>query len=380
MPLTDDGWVELEFDQALINEQQLIKSWIGPNVDLSPEGFWGKLAIKEAHQDVLVDQQGEAVYDGGSALQANGVSLDRQGSNIGVARSLSQSAVANLDVTGDPGYLIAADTKFTTGDGTVFLSARDVQLDSKGKGQLAVYSEDQAAYVNADANSITEQDEPVENIYDVTNPQPASGGADLETDYDYRHRILPNESAQEGPSRNGLKVAILNVTGVTDAQVIENKTGDVDAYGNPPYSVHIYVMGGQPQAVAQKILDVAADGTTFVGDTVVSAVDDGGEPQEIRFDQEQLVDIKFSLSIQSNTTVDEDAVRQSVLDYFTNLEMGQTVILNQLYSYLYQIDGVDNVESITAGTGSTLGTANIDIKDYQLAHTTDDLIEVKVHA
>ncbi|WP_203642992.1 baseplate J/gp47 family protein [Levilactobacillus andaensis] len=380
MPLTDAGWVELTFDDALENEQQMFKRWLGPDIDLSPEGFWGKLAIKEAHQDVTEDQKLEDVYDGGSDLQANGVNLDRKGSNLGLQRNMSQSAVAYLTVTGEPGYLIAADTGFLSDDGTEFASARDVQLDSDGNGTVEVHSDDQAAYVNVDANTITDQAEPVESIYTVTNPKPATGGADLETDYDFRHRIIPNESAQEGPTRDGLKVGMLNVVGVTDAKVIENKSDTADKYGNPPQTVHIYVMGGLPQDVGQKILDIAGAGVTFVGKTVIEATDDSGNQQEVRFDQEELVDVKVSLSIQSSGAPDEDAIRQSVLDYFTNLTMGDSVILNQLYSYLYQINGVDYVESIIAGTGDTLAADNIAVNDYQLAHTTDDLIEVTVHA
>lgn len=380
MPLTDDGWDDLEFDDALENEQQMLKRWLGPTINLSPEGTWGKLAIKEAHQDVMEDQKLKDVHDGSSTLQANAVNLDRRGSNVGVQRNMAQSSVAYLTVTGDPGYLIVADTRFLSEDGTEFLNARDVQLDADGNGTLEVHSEDQADYVNVDAGTITDQAEPVENIYTVTNPMPAAGGADLETDYDYRHRILPSEVAQEGPTPAGLKVGMLNVVGVTDAKVIENKEDDADQYGNPPHTVHIYVMGGTPQDIGQKILDIAGAGVTFVGKTVVEAVDDGGKQHEVRFDQEELVNVKVNLSIQSSGVPDEDAIRQSVLDYFTSLTMGSPVVLNQLYSYLYQINGVDYVESITAGTGETLSADNIAVSDYQLAHTDESLIEVDIHA
>lgn len=378
MPLTDNGWEQLEPDAALAAEQTDLKTIFGQEIDLSPHAPFGKLAQKEADKDVEIDQQLEMNYDAAFISQSDGVSLDRNGDNLGIQRNLSQNAVAYLTVTGTPGYVVPADTEFMTEDGTSFDNADDTQLDADGNGTLTVYSEDTAAYVNVDANTITVQAEPVEDIFTVTNEKPATGGADLETDYDYRRRLLPSKTATENGTRAGLKVAMLNVTGVTDAQVIPNTDDTVDQYGNPPHCIHIYVMGGQPDAIAQKIVDVAGAETLFVGKTVGNAVDDGGHPIAIHFDQEELVNVKFKITIQTNSEVDEDAVKQSILDYTENLTMGDPVILNQLFSNLYQTNGVDYVAAITAGTGDTLGTDNITMADYQLAHTDEDLITLEV--
>ena len=380
MPLTDNGWEELTLDQALANEQTRFKTWLGQETDLSPHSPWGKLCMKEAQDDVDDDQQLEMVYDSGYASQADGVSLDRLASNYGLQRKLSQAAKATLQVTGTPGYLIEADTRFMTSDGTEFLNAYDTQIGEGGTTELLVYSDDEADYVNVDANTINQQAEPVEDIFDVNNAVAAVGGADLEQDYDFRKRILPNEVAAENGTKDGLKVAMLNVTGVSDAQVIRNPDGEVDSYGNPPHSMHIYVMGGDPDAIAQKILDVAGGETLFVGKSQGTAIDDSGHQVIERFDQEELVNVKFDIKIQSSSGIDEDAVKQSVLDYLGSLAMGSPVIINKLYSYLYQIDGVDYVESISAGTGDTMGTENITFSDYQLAKSTDELITLEVTA
>lgn len=379
MPLTDNGWEELELDDALDAERTRFKKYMGADMDLSDHSPWGQIVNAEAEKDVEADQRLQDNYDAAFASQSNGVSLDRVGSNFGVERNLSQSAVAMLQITGTPGYTVPAETEFMTDDGTVFISGDDLQLDTDGNGSVEAYSDDEADYVNVEANTIINQAEPVEDVFTVTNPLPATGGTDLETDYDYRHRIIPNESAKEGPNKDGLKVAMLNVDGVSDAQVIANKTDTTDSYGNPPHSMHIYVMGGQPDAIAQKIVDVAGGETWFVGKMTGNAVDSSGHPVTVYFDQQQLVSVKLNVVIQSSTTVDEDALKQSVLDYFDTLAMGQPVILNQLYGYLYQINGVDDVTSITAGTGDALTTANIKIDTYQQAQTTEDLIGVTIN-
>ena len=380
MPLTDNGWEELTLDQATANEQTRFKAFLGQGTDVSPASTWGKVIAKEAQADVDEDHHAEMVYDSGYVSQSDGVSLDRLADNFGAMRNNSQSAVVELQVTGTPGYVVPAETEFMTADGTSFINGSDVQLDQDGNGTLATYSEDEAEYANVDAGTITEQAEPVEDIFTVTNAKAATGGADLEQDYDFRQRVKQNETAKENGTKDGLKVAMLNVTGVTDAQVIPNKEDTVDAMGNPPHCVHIYVMGGQPNAIAQKILDVAGGETLFVGKTVGTAIDAGGHDVPIHFDQEELVNVKFAVTIQSNSDVDEDAIKQSILDYLDSLGMGAPVVINKIYAYLYQIDGVDYVESITAGTGDTLGADNIAVTDYQLAHSTDDLITVEVKA
>ncbi|WP_155249645.1 hypothetical protein [Levilactobacillus brevis] len=75
----------------------------------------------------------------------------------------------------------------------------------------------------------------------------------MKQDYDFRKRIFARTRfAAENGTKDGLKVAMLNVTGVSDAQVIRNPDGEVDSFGNPPHSMHIYVMGGDPDAIAPK--------------------------------------------------------------------------------------------------------------------------------
>lgn len=378
MPLGDNGWEDLDPDDALEAERTKLKKYLGQDIDVSDHSPWGQIAQYEADKDIEADEYAHDNYDAAYASFSNGISLDRVGSNFGVQRNLSQSAVATIQITGTPGYVVEAETEFDTDDGTAFISGRDVQLDESGNGSVDVYSEDEADYVNVGANQIVNQAEPVDDVFEVTNPQPATGGADLETDYDYRHRIISNESSAEGPTKDGIKVGLMNVDGVTGVQVIANKSDTTDSYGNPPYSMHVYVMGGQPDAIAQKLVDIAGGEVWFVGKSSGTGVDDSGRSITEYFDQQQIVQIKLAITIKSSTTVDEDALRQSVLDYFDTLEMGQAVILNQLYGYLYQITGVDDVTSITAGTGDTLSADNITIDTYQQAQTTDELIGVTV--
>ena len=243
-----------------------------------------------------------------------------------------------------------------------------------------MYSQDEANYVNVNANSITVQANPVDEIDTVNNKDPAVGGADLETDYSLRSRLTLTTNSAENGTEPGLKVALLDVPGVTDAEVISNRTEKTDSYGNPEHTVHCYVMGGDPTDIAQKLLDVAGGSQAWVGDTAVTAYDDGGHPHEVRFDVQQQVTVSFAITLKSTSTVDEDAIKQSVLDYMETLQMGDAVVLNQMYGYLYQIDGVSYVSSIEAGLKAPLAASDVAMTAYQQAISDDDHIEVTVNA
>jgi uncharacterized phage protein gp47/JayE len=381
MPLTDDGFVPLDEATELENQRQMLRdAFEDQNMDLPEHSPFGQLAIKQTKDRLECDASLEDVYDSGLIPSAQGVSLDRLGSNYGVSRTNATPAMAKLKITGTAGYIVpATTTEFLTDDGTTFINAYDTQIDEDGTAELTVYSEDMANYVNVAANTITVQGNPVAEIDTVTNPEPAVSGADLEADYDFRRRMMINSNSMENGTETGLKVAMLNVAGVTDADVKTNRTDTVDEYGNPSHTIHVYVMGGSPADIAQKLYDVAGGETAWVGDTVTNAYDSGGRAHEVRFDVEQEIGVKLKLDLQTSSTIDEDAVKQSVLDYFETRKMGDPVVLNQLYGYLYQITGVDLVKSIQAGTGDTLGTDDITVTAYQLATTDDDSIEVTIN-
>lgn len=379
MPLTDSGWVELTEEDALTKLQTMWREVMGPEWDLSPHSPEGQLLAEIAKRDVEVDQRGEVAYNNGHITDAVGVSLDLLGPNYGVERKAPNSAQVQLQITGEPGYLIDAKTEFISNDGTVFINAYDTQIGNDGTAELTAYSEDEAAYVNVDANTVTDPVNPVDEIFTVTNKNPATGGADLEMDYDYRRRMTLATSSEENGTVNGLRVAMLNLPAVTDAKIIANRSDTVDEFGNPAHTVHVYVMGGDPDDIAQKLLEVGGGETTFVGSIAKSPLDDSGHAQDIRFDVEQQVTVKFKITIESAAGVDREAINQSIIDYLETKEMGDDVIINQIYGYLYQLTGVDKVDSIEAGLGDTLGTDDVVIDDYQLARTTEDAIEVTIN-
>ncbi|MNV89201.1 hypothetical protein D3C71_1834750 [compost metagenome] len=58
--------------------------------------------------------------------------------------------------------------------------------------------------------------------------------------------------------------------------------------------------------------------------------------------------------------------------------MGAVVVFTRLISAVYSVDGVEDVE-LTVGTGSSMGSQNVAIAQYQVAQTKAADIAVSSH-
>lgn len=376
MPLTDNGFEMPEYDDILADIKLQMKKTLGAEIDISEGSFMGMIAHLWADDKQEDLQYMQEIYDNSFVDSASGISLDRLGAIAGVQRKQAQYAKATLQITGQAGYLIEANTEFTTDNGDTFLTDENVQIDQDGKATVITHSDESGGYTNVEANTIINQTNPVDEIEEVTNPEQATGGEDLETDYDLRNRLKPNIKSAEGPTTDGIRTAILNVNGVKGVTIQVNNTLTTDSHGNPPNTIHVFVSGGDPQEIAEKLVDTIAGGATTVGKQNYH-IDVYGNDVQVNFDLAQNKPIYFKLDLNTNTNFDEDAVKQSLLDFVNDLEMGDTIILNKLYGYLYQLSGIDTVNNIQAGRSpENLSSEKVILENFEIASTNDDIIEV----
>ncbi|MFB8733914.1 hypothetical protein ACEQPO_08150 [Bacillus sp. SL00103] len=82
------------------------------------------------------------------------------------------------------------------------------------------------------------------NIMSVTNPEAAAGGSDIEIDSNIAHELRGPWKVVQHP-RTADHCGTDKTSGVCSANVVVmNNTMEVDADGNPPKSIHAYVLGG----------------------------------------------------------------------------------------------------------------------------------------
>ncbi|EEI25665.1 baseplate J/gp47 family protein [Lentilactobacillus hilgardii] len=379
--IDENGYSPLSFDDALDTVQGFIRTENGEDTNVSPRSFWGTVARVMAKIAVNIDQNGEDVHDSGYILQATGVNLDRVGGNYGLMRKQAEAASVTLSFTGTAGYVIPTGTVFMDDKGNEYYTVDDCQLDANGIGSTIVVSDELGTQYNVDAGTIINQQSPVEEIDTVTNADAAEGGQDMKTDLDFRSRLLLASNSNESGTINGIYTALMNTQGVTAVKSVYNSSENaLDAYGNPPKTVHYYVQGGAAQDVVNTIFRVGGGGIALYGSKSGTAIDDSGEAHTIYFDRPQETPIFAKVSVKVDDIFDKnegtDDIKAAVEGYIESLQMGSKVVTNQFFSNIYAIDGV-NYADITIGTDKTkLSTDNITLTAFEIPIIDDDNVEV----
>lgn len=368
--LDEHGFKRKSYDELLYDMSERAKVLYGSDINTSSHSVLGIFLRVMAWFLSLIYELAERVYHSGFISQATGVSLDRLGANTGISRLPATVAMVELSFKGKAGYTIKEGVRFQTVDQLMFQMIDVVKLDSSGSGIGTAISMEYQSRYNVPANSITEQVEPTEDLYSVTNPSAAAGGTERETDSDYRKRIRLSVRGNPGPPINGIITALLGVSGVRTCSVIENNTNTNDSYGNPPKSIHAYVLGGNKEDVANTLFSNIAAGIQTVGSQAVSVKDIGGFAHTVRFDFATSVSIYVKVVLTTDAKFEGDGetkVKESISDYINNLSMGESVKFSYLYPELYRIPGIVVADVGISTTASNFAAKNIEISAHQTA-------------
>lgn len=376
--LDSNGFHKKTYSELLDEMEAKAKELFGEDTRLASDGFMGVFLKLFAWFLSIVWELAERVYYSAFLSSAEGVQLDRYGSDKGIYRDIAVESYVTLNFTGIPNFLIPMEKQFSTESNIYFMLIENVQMDANGSGSGQAVCMAKGVIGNAAPNTITMQAEPIEEITSVTNLEFATGGDDAETDDQYRARIRQNNQGSGKSIPDAVLSALLNTTGVRSSSVIWNKTDVVDGDGNLPHSVHAYVLGGNPDDVAQALFNSVAGGIAFNGQTAVTVYDVAGNPHEVRFDFATEVPIYVNLTITTDTDFAADGVSQlqnSIIDK-VGRQMGKPVIYSQLFNAVYQIIGIDDVTILISRDPAALSNINIAIAPREVAQATIDTIEV----
>lgn len=385
--LTNRGYIAPTFAEWLDDIEDDFRSRFGDDIVITSNSNFGILARIFAWRLTEISQQMEYVYNSGFYSTAMDSALDRLGANIGVPRKVARPAHTDIKIQTDGQYLIQAGEQFETDDGIVFDLTQDVvtaqSTDGNWYGTGTLESEETGTMNNVEANTITVISNPDDNILSVTNPENASDGQDDEDDESYRNRLIMENTAKPGPTENGIKSALSNLTGVREVSIVSNDTDHVDMYGNLPESVHIYILGGNKQDIADTLVNRLPAGCVLNGSQVVDTVDVSGNKKTIKFDfaTDKPIFVKVNVKTNDAWNVDSGAsqIQQQVAQFISSLDMGQTVFLTKMYPIVYSFDGVDEA-TISIGTSqSNLSSSDITVERFEAPSCDLQNIEVVVN-
>ena len=188
--------------------------------------------------------------------------LDFLGEMKGVFRHPAIPATGTVIFTGQPGTVIPAGfivlTEATEAFPAIeFKTKERAQIGEDGTVTVATECLESGLIGNVPANSITLLSEPINGIASVTNPEPFTGGTEMEDDDSFRERIL---AAYDEPLSGAKKDYIRwakEVPGVGDVYVIPLWAG--------PGTVKVLIMDSNGQPANQELIEavqnhIAPDG------------------------------------------------------------------------------------------------------------------------
>ena len=132
----------------------------------------------------------------------------------------------------------------------------------------------------------------VTGIDRVENPDDAILGRLTETDPEVRTRADESLAILGAATSAAIRAKLLDVTGVTFAQVFQNVTDFVDANGLPPHSIRAVVSGGADNDIFNTLfIEAVSAGIKMDGTVSSTIIDNAGEPQPVAFSRPTLVPI-----------------------------------------------------------------------------------------
>lgn len=390
--LDEKGFKRKRFDDLFAEMEDKAKEVYGDQINtsaLSPVGillriFAWFLAMKWA--------VAERVYYSAYVNTADGVSLDRIGPYVGISRILSQYATGTVTLTGTPGYVVPAGFLVSTETDIQFETLSDATIAEDGTVSATVEAVEAGLSGNVGAGLITVVVNPIPDVTSVHNAADTGGGRDKETDPEFRDRFELSVAGGGSATVDAIRGALLRVSGVRAAVVIENNTMQVDAAGRPPKSFEAFVLGGQSADIASAIFGTKAAGIESYGSESVVVKDLAGNSHTVHYSPAVQVPVHVKLDVYKSAAFPANGVeliKTALVRFvggadadgtvYAGLTMGADVVHMRMAAVMYGIQGVEDIALQLSKDGSTWQESNIVIDVQQVAQAAADRIEVTLH-
>lgn len=217
------------------------------------------------------------------------------------------------------------------------------------------------------------------------NSADASPGTDVELDPAFRLRREQLLRIAGTATVEAIRSAILELSGVLQAFVIENTGNVVDANGLPPKSFEAIVQqaawtAAEEQEVADTIWDNKPAGILAYGSESNTVTDSMSFDHVIGWSKPTEVPIYMDLTLDTNDDYPsdgDDLVKAALVAYGNTLEIGEDVVALQFKSVPLEVAGVVDVTAFEIDIVSPpTGTTNITIAVRSLA--TFDTSDIRI--
>ena len=237
--ITTNGFVRKDRDTIKSELITYARSQLGNDIDFSPYSYEGQLLEITVNNMDQVWQDLEKQYYEVYVQSASGVQLDRIGAYSGLTRRAAVKASVPLLFEGTNTTVIPVGFAVQTANGIVFNTTEEVTITL---GEATANAEANLAGVGGivSENSIVEIVNPLAGVDTVNNPLPSFGGLPIESDLDFRARILSLGISGKS-SVNAIKKEIDLISGVSNSRLSEN-FNDFNFNSMPGHSIEAIVL------------------------------------------------------------------------------------------------------------------------------------------
>ena len=376
--LTEEGIKIERLDSIVSTLENGLRQIYGQNIDLSPNTPDGQVVGLLAQIRMDFEELAENVYRQLDPDVATGAWLEQRVAYAGLMRrGANYSYLRSVVLTGEPNTRLYSGIVVSDTHKVRWVLVSNVTLDSNGSARADFRSEQLGAFNLAKNTNLTIETITL-GLISATTQEDAEIGIEEETDIQLRERFLFSRTKNEQNSAEAINAKIAALPDVKHVRVLENNTGQRDAFGVEPHSINVIVNGGDSNSIADVIYQNKGAGVGLQGGTQVTLQRDN-EQRVIRFDRAAMVDIQISMRCvryEDFTQINKSEITEQLIKQAFNI--GQAVSLSRLYSPINQVGGFWVKELKIARKGQELKAENVVLQPREIARILPNDVTIEV--
>jgi hypothetical protein len=249
---------------------------------------------------------------------ADGRFQDAIGEIYFIPRNSSEPTTVQAVCTGGPSTVIPAGALARATDGNVYTCTDGGTIDQTGTITLTFVC-NTLGPIACPAGTLNKIYQAINGWDTINNPADGELGANVESRQQYEERRKETVAVNSNNTDQAVMGAVLSVTNVLDAYVIDNPQATPQTIGGvviDPNAIYVAVSGGTDADVAQAIWKKKPPGCNMTGNTTVTVTGSSAlyapplPTWTIKFERAPGLPILFAVNLLNNNQVPADAVTQ----------------------------------------------------------------------
>lgn len=381
------GFERKRLAEILSDKNEAQKGVFGADINLNPESPDGQISGLMALSDDQLWQIAEYAVNATDPDNAVGPTLSSLVKINYIERLEAVPTKMVMRNLGTPGVTIPAGQLIGEQDGSLqAVTKTSFTFNTAGVAEVLAELTTTGPY-EIPANTFQSITTPQAGWISTTNTAAGITGRNLETDAELRLRRTRSTGTNSQNMLDSLNGRLSNISGVTHANVLQNREDYADANGLAPHSFEAIVAGGETNAIAQAIWETFPFGIGIQGSTSGTAIDAQNRLQVVPFTRLTAVPIYVEVTIRKRSGYPvggDDTMKDNIVKYANGLLVagrgffgGEPVIFTELYTPINTVPDQDIVELRVGRTDPPpAGTANTAISLREYSYFTVDNITI----